>query len=183
MNLFLLAAEFCKIGLFSVGGGLAILPFLFELAKKDNPLGVEKIGDFIALAQSAPGAIGVNMAAQTGFSFAGIPGACIAALSLAAPSIVVILIIARALDSFRANRIAAAVFSGLRPAAAGLLAAAGFTVWRLSLFNPAAPGVAGLVRWKECLLFGAFFFGIRQLKGSPVIYIALAAAAGVFLKL
>jgi chromate transporter len=183
MNLLLIALEFCKIGLFAVGGGLATLPFLFDLAKKNNPLSPEKIGDFLAIAQSLPGAAGINMGAQTGFLFAGIPGACIAALALAAPSIVVIIVIARMLKAFRENRIVAAVFSGLRPAAAGLLTAAGFSVWRLSLFDAAAAGVYGLVRWKECLLFGAFFFGVHKLKGHPVIYIAVAAAAGVVLGL
>jgi chromate transporter len=179
----MLCAEFCKIGLFSVGGGLATLPFLFELAKKDNPLSPEKIGDFLAIAQSSPGAIGINVGVQTGFLFAGIPGAFVAALSLAAPSIVVITIVARMLQSFRENRAATAVFSGLRPAAAGLLVAAGLNVWRFSLLDLSAPGPSGVIRWKECLLFAAFFFGIYKLKGHPVIYIAIAAALGVVLGL
>jgi chromate transporter len=183
MSLPLIALEFCKIGLFAVGGGLATLPFLFDLAEKNNPLSPEKIGDFLAIAQSLPGAVGINVGVQTGFLFAGVPGACAAALSLAAPSIVVIIIVARMLDTFRTNRIVAAVFSGLRPAAAGLLVAAGFNVWQLSLFDTAAPGIYGLVRWKECLLFAAFFFCIRKLKGHPVIYIAAAVAAGVALGL
>ncbi|MDR1239484.1 MAG: chromate transporter [Treponema sp.] len=183
MNLLSLAAEFCKIGLFSVGGGPATLPFFFALAKKDNPLSPEKIGDFLAVAQSAPGAMGVNMAAQTGFLLAGIPGACVAALSLAAPSVAIIIVIARTLESFRKNRAVAAVFSGLRPAAAGLLAAAGLGIWRLSLLDLSVPGLAGLFRWKEWLLFGLFFFSIYKLKGHPVIYIAIAAALGVILEL
>jgi chromate transporter len=188
MNLLLLVVEFCKIGLFSVGGGLATLPFLFDLAEKDNPLSPEKIGDFLAIAQSLPGAVGINVGVQTGFLFAGIPGACIAALSLAAPSVVVIIIVARMLRSFRENRIVAAVFAGLRPAAAGLLVAAGFNVWRLSLFNTAAADISGLVRWKECLLFAVFFFSIhtfrgRPVAGHPVFYIVIAAAAGVVLGL
>ncbi|MDR1278055.1 MAG: chromate transporter [Treponema sp.] len=183
MNALLLAAEFCKIGLFSVGGGLATLPFLFALAEQANPLTPEKIGDFLAIAQSSPGAVGINIGAQAGFLFAGIPGACIAALSLAAPSIVVIITIARVLQSFRENRIVAAVFSGLRPAAAGLLVAAGFNVWRLSLFDTAASGIFGLIRWKECILFGAFFFCVHKLKGHPIIYIAIAAALGIVLGL
>jgi chromate transporter len=183
MNFWLIAVEFCKIGLFSVGGGLATLPFLFELAKKDNPLSPEKIGDFLAIAQSSPGAMGINVGVQTGFLFAGIPGACIAALSLSAPSVVVIIIIARVLQSFRENRVVAAVFSGLRPAAAGLLTAAGLNVWRLSLLDLSAPDLSGMLRWKECILFAVFFFGVHKLKGHPVIYIAIAAALGVILGL
>jgi chromate transporter len=183
MNYLFLAAEFCKIGLFSVGGGLATLPFLFDLAERDNPLTAEKIGDFLAIAQSSPGAVGINVGAQAGFLFAGIPGACIAALALAAPSIAVILIVARMLLSFRENRIVTAVFSGLRPAASGLLVAAGFNVWRLILFDTSAPDVSSLIRWKEGILLAAFFVCMYKLKGHPVIYIAIAAALGVILGL
>jgi chromate transporter len=183
MNFLFLFAEFCKIGLFSVGGGLATLPFLFELAEKNDWLSPEKVGDFLAIAQIAPGAIGVNMGAQTGFLFAGVPGAYTAALALAAPSMVVIIFVARMLKSFRENRIVTAVFSGLRPAAAGLLAAAGFNAWKFSLANSGAENWYELLRWRESILFVLFFFCIYKLKGHPVIYIAIAAALGVILGL
>jgi chromate transporter len=183
MNYLFLFAEFCKIGLFSVGGGLATLPFLFELAKKSGWLSPEKIGDFLAIAQTSPGAIGVNMGAQAGFLFAGVPGAYTAALALAAPSIVIIIFVARIFKSFRENRILASVFSGLRPAAAGLLTAAGFNAWKLSLYNGGAKNWYELLRWREAILFVMFFFGIYKLKGHPVIYIAIAAALGVVLGL
>jgi chromate transporter len=183
VKLLALFAEFCKIGLFSVGGGLATLPFLFELAEKYEWLRPEQIGDFLAIAQSSPGAIGINMGAQTGFLWAGAPGAYIAALALAAPSIAIIIIIARMLKSFKENRIAAAVFSGLRPAASGLLTAAGFSAWKISLYNASAGIWYESLRLKETVLFAAFFFCIHKLKGHPVIYIAAAAALGVVLKL
>lgn len=183
MNYLFLFAEFCKIGLFSVGGGLATLPFLFELAKKSNPLSPENVGDFLAIAQTSPGAIGINMGAQTGFLFAGVPGAYTAALALAAPSIVVIIFVARMLKTFRENRILAAVFSGLRPAAAGLLTAAGFNAWKFSLYNSGAKNWHEVLRWREAILFVIFFFGIYKIKGHPVIYIAIAAALGIILGL
>jgi chromate transporter len=183
VKLLALFAEFCKIGLFSVGGGLATLPFLFELAKKYEWLRPEQIGDFLAIAQSSPGAIGINMGAQAGFLWAGIPGAYIAAFALAAPSIVIIIIVARMFSKFKENRIVTAVFSGLRPAAAGLLGAAGFSAWKLSLYNASAGIWYESLRLKEAVLFAAFFFGIYKLKGHPVIYIALAAALGVILDL
>jgi chromate transporter len=175
--------EFCKIGLFSVGGGLATLPFLFELAEKHEWLPIEKIGDFLAVAQASPGAIGINMGAQAGFLWAGIPGACIAALAMAAPSVVVIIFIARMLKAFKENRIVAAVFSGLRPAAAGLLAAAGFSAWKISLYNASAGIWYESLRLKEFIIFAAFFFCVYKLKGNPIIYVAIAAALGVILKL
>jgi chromate transporter len=183
VKLLVLFAEFFKIGLFSVGGGLATLPFLFELAAKYEWLRPEQIGDFLALAQSSPGAIGINMGAQVGFFWAGLPGACIAVLALAAPSIMIIIIVARMLKGFQENRIVAAVFSGLRPAAGGLLTAAGFSAWKISLYNASAGIWYESLRLKEALLFAVFFFCIYKLKGHPVIYIAAAAALGVALNL
>jgi chromate transporter len=183
VNFFIIVAEFCKIGLFSVGGGLATLPFLFEMAEKYEWLSPEKIGDFLAIAQSSPGAIGINIGAQAGFLWLGPPGACITALSLAAPSIAIILVVARMLKEFKENRIVTAVFSGLRPASAGLLAAAGFNVWKLSLYNASAGIWYESLRLRETVLFAAFFLSVYKLKGHPMIYVAAAAVLGLILKL
>jgi chromate transporter len=179
VNVFLLYAEFVKIGLFSVGGGLATLPFLFELAEKYDWLTPEKLGDFLAIAQSSPGAIGVNVAALAGFAAAGIPGAFAAALGLITVPIVVIILVARMLAAFKENQSVQAVFSGLRPAAAGLIAAAGFGVWKLVLYNGAAPLWYESLRWKETLLFVVLFALIWKFKKHPVVYIAAAGLMGL----
>ncbi|GHV95306.1 chromate transporter [Spirochaetia bacterium] len=183
MNLLIIYVEFFKIGIFAVGGGLATLPFLFQMADKYEWLNREMIGNFLAIAQSSPGAIGVNVSAQVGFQYGGAAGGFLAALGLISPAIVIISIVARMLQSFKDNKIVVSVFSGLRPAAAGLLAAAGLGVWKLALYNSGAPVWYEIFRWKECLIFGAIFLLIFKLKGHPVIYIALGAAAGVLLGL
>ncbi|MDR3160477.1 MAG: chromate transporter, partial [Spirochaetaceae bacterium] len=181
MILLLLFGEFFKIGLFSVGGGLATLPFLYRLADRYDWLTYETIADMVAISESTPGAIGVNMATYAGFQAAGITGAVIATLGLVAPSIVVILIVARILTAFKESPLVAAAFGGLRPAATGLIAAAGFGVIRLSLYNGAAAAWYGLVRWREGLLFLLLFLLIYRFKKHPVIYIAAAGAAGLVL--
>jgi len=190
MNLLLLYLEFFKIGIFAVGGGLATLPFLFQMAddrftfiRQAGWLSTEQIGNFIAIAQCSPGAIGVNIAAQTGFLYGGVGGGFLAVLGLVSPAIIVISVIARALLSIKQNKIAAAVFSGLRPAAAGLLCAAGWGVWKLALYNPAAGVWHGFIRPRETLLCAALFALIVKFKGHPVIYVALGAAAGILLRL
>ena len=183
MNLLLLYLEFCKIGAFAVGGGLATLPFLFQMADRYAWLDRETVGNFLAVAQSSPGAIGVNLAAQTGFQAGGIAGGLLAALGLVSPAIVVIALAARMLGALKENRSVAAVFSGLRPAAGGLLAAAGLGVWKLSLYNPDASAWYALLRLRECALFAGIFLLIWRLKGHPVIYIALGAIAGIVLEL
>jgi chromate transporter len=181
--LLLLFAEFFYIGLFSVGGGLATLPFLYRLADKYDWLDYHTIADMVAVAESTPGAIGVNMSTYTGFQCAGIPGAVIATLGLVSPSIVVILIVARLLQTFKESALVTAVFSGLRPAAVGLIAAAGFGVIKLSLYNPAAHPWYAALRLRETLLFAALFLLIYRFKRHPVVYIALAGAAGIALGL
>jgi chromate transporter len=183
VNLLLLVAEFCKIGLFSVGGGLAILPFLYELAGKYPWLESEKVGDLLAVAQCSPGAIGINMGTQAGFLAAGIPGALAAGFGLAAPSVVVIIFVSRMFAAFKTNRIVAAVFRGLRPAAAGLLAAAAFSALRIPLYNSGFTAWYGILKWRECALFAVIFVLIRRLKIHPVFYIAAAGAAGALLGL
>jgi chromate transporter len=177
-----LFGEFFKIGLFSIGGGLATLPFFYRLAAAYDWLPAELIPDIAAVAQSSPGAIGVNMAVYAGFRCAGVPGGIIAALGLVTPAIVIIILIARMLQAYKANRAVQAVFSGLRPAAAGLLCAACFQAIKLALYNPAAQTWFQLLRWRECALFVIIFFLIRRFKAQPILYIAAAGLAGVFLE-
>jgi chromate transporter len=183
VNPLLLFAEFFKIGLFSVGGGLATLPFLFHLADTYGWLTREKVGDILAVAQSSPGAIGINMGAQTGFQALGLAGSIIAALGMALPSVVIILAAAKFLKTFKENSIVAAVFEGLRPAATGLLAAAAFGAWKLALYNPEWQEWYTILRRKECFLCAGIFIALRKLKFHPVVYIALGGAAGIMLGL
>ena len=127
MSCLYLFATFFKIGLFAVGGGLATLPFLFEIADSSGGwLTRALIGDMLAVAQSLPGPIGANLSAYTGFRYAGLPGGYAAVLGLTTPSIIVILIVARTLKAFKESNVVKSLFSGFRPAAAALLSAAGF---------------------------------------------------------
>ncbi|MDR2392757.1 MAG: chromate transporter [Treponema sp.] len=183
MILLLLFAEFFKIGVFAVGGGLATFPFLYQLAATYHWMSPEMIGNMQAVAQSLPGAIGVNMAAYTGFLCGGIPGAAVAILGLVSPSIIVTLIIARMLQGFKENQVVQGVFSGLRPAAGGLLLAAGFGALQRSLYHASAPVWYESFRWREGLLLVVLFVLIFKGKIHPIICIALAGVAGVVLGL
>ena len=188
VSLLLLYMEFFQIGLFAVGGGFATLPFLFLMAndrslfiRQTGWLSTENLGNFIAISQCAPGAIGVNIAVQTGFLYGGIAGGIIASLGLVSPAIVVVALVFRIMQSFKDSKVAIAVFTGLRPAAAGLICAAGFGVWKLALHNPAGASWFESLRWKDGLVAGVILFLLIKFGWHPVVYIAIGAVAGVLL--
>ena len=185
MKLLLMCLEFFKTGLLSVGGGLATLPFLFEMADKYPWFTRAQLSDMIAVSESTPGPMGVNMATYAGYSAAGIPGAVLATFSLVLPSILVILAVSRFLQRFQDSVIVKRVLSGLRPASVGLIAAAGWGILKLALqWDPAAaPGM--WISWKA-LGAGLVIAGLYTVFGKkwhPIAFIGLGAAAGLLLGL
>lgn len=182
MMLLRLFVEFFQIGLLSVGGGLATLPFLYRLADKSHWLSYAQIADMIAVSESTPGAIGVNLATYTGYLHAGIPGALTATLGLILPSIIIIIIIAHILNRFKESALVQALFSGLRPAATGLIAAAGSSVLVMALFNTdASVNMMSFFKLREILLFVVIFTGMRKFRFHPVFFIGFAGLAGIVL--
>ena len=148
--------EFFKTGLFSVGGGLATLPFIYDMSDRTGWFTYQQIADMVAVSESTPGPIGVNTATYVGYITGGVPGALIATLGLVTPAVICILIIASCLKKFRENRFVDHAFYGLRPASAALIAAAGFSVVRISLIQESAFQASGrfadLFFWKGLLL-------------------------------
>jgi chromate transporter len=184
MKLLYLFITFFRIGLFAVGGGLATLPFLFDLADKSGDwLNREMIGNMLAVAQSSPGAVGANLSSYTGLNYAGIPGAYAAVLGLITPSIIIIIVVAKTLRAFKENAVVKSFFAGFKPAATALISAAGLGAISLSLWNSAALSWLEFIRWKETLIFIAFFLLILKFKKHPIVYIIGAGIAGVVLKL
>ncbi len=181
-----LSLEFFKTGLFSVGGGLATLPFLYEISDSTGWFSHEDIADMIAISESTPGAIGINMSTYAGYKTAGIAGGIIATLSLALPSFIVILIIAAFLDRFKSNRYVEAAFYGLRPASIAMISAAGINVVKIALINiPAfleSHDFLQLVLWKAWILAVILFIGRKKLKLHPVLFIAFSAVIGIVFK-
>ena len=174
--------EFFKVGLFAVGGGMATFPFLEDLAVKTGWYTQLQLADMIAISESTPGPIGVNMATYVGYSVAGLPGGVIATLGLITPSVIVILIIARVLAKFRDSKLVKDLFYGLRPASAGLIAAAGFSVVVLSLVDQTASGL-GMIQWEGVVLAAILLLLTRKVKQTknlhPVVFIALSAVVGI----
>lgn len=183
-TLWILALNFFQIGLFAVGGGLATLPFLTELSQKYPAwFTAPTLADIIAIAESTPGPIGVNAATFAGYSAAGVPGAVLSTVSLVAPSFIIVCFISGVLERYRSSRLVESVFFGLRPAVAGLIAAAAYSMLRLSLFSGdiAAAGLLEAISWPRIALF-AFILASTQVKPTkklhPALLIALGAVCG-----
>ena len=180
--------EFFKTGLFAVGGGMATLPFLYDMsARHPDWFTAAQLADMIAVSESTPGPIGVNMATYVGFRTAGVLGGLITTLGLVTPSVIIILLIARVLKQFRENKYVDAAFYGLRPCSVGLIAAAGLLVVRIALFDFDAWGASGaladLFNLKALILAAVLLVLTRAIKATkklhPIFFILGSAAAGV----
>ena len=171
MTILRLIVEFFKTGLFAVGGGLATLPFLYEMGEKTGWFNAQDVLNLLAVSESTPGPIGINMSTYVGFITAGIPGAVIASLSLAAPCVLVILLVIRVLDKFKGNPLVDSIFKALRPASIGMITAALIGVVKASLLH--------LENWKGIVLAVALWFIMKKWKTHPIAYIGIAAAVGI----
>lgn len=177
--------EFFKTGLFAVGGGLATLPFLSKIAAETGWFTQAQLLDMVAVSESTPGPIGVNMATYVGFVTAGIPGAAVATLGLITPPILIILMISSFLNAFRHNRFVEGAFRCLRPTSTGLIAAAGLGVALLTFFqeNVTLATAASSIQWKAVILAIILLVVtrfVKQTKGlHPIIWIAFSAVVGV----
>ncbi len=164
--------EFFKIGLFAIGGGLVTVPFLFDLAEIYPWFTTKDLADMIAISESTPGPLGVNMATFAGFKAAGISGAIIATLGLVSPSVIIIMLISKILKKFRNNIWVDSLLSGIRPAVIALILFAGWEVAKLAIID-----------WKTGLIFASFWLAIHFYKRSPIFYIIISAGIGIIFQL
>ena len=174
---------FLKIGLFAVGGGMAALPFLKELGARTGWFTQDLITDMIAISESTPGPIGINMATYVGCNVAGVFGGFIATMGEVLPSLIIVILISTSLERFRNAKAVGDAFYGLRPAVTGLIAAAGISVAQVAMLQldlyRQTGSLLDLFDWKKVALFAVMFIGIRKLKWHPVIYIAISAVIGL----
>lgn len=179
--------EFFKAGLFAVGGGMATLPFLYDISDKTGWYTHAQLADMIAVSESTPGPIGVNMSTYVGFTTAGVPGALCATIGIVTPAIIIILVIYKVLEQFRQNKYVDAAFYALRPCSVALIASAGFLVLKITLFNfdtfAAGDAIISLFNWKAIALAAVILVLTRYVKKikdlHPIVFIALSALVGI----
>lgn len=195
MTFVIMFLEFFKTGLFAIGGGLATLPFLYDMAAKYPWFNEAILSDMIAISESTPGPIGINMATYVGYhvgsQYFGIPGGIFGAIltttALVLPSLIVILIIAKFLERFKTNQFVKDAFYGLRPAVTALIAYAGYQVVAESLFRFSTffetMQIGDLFVWNAIILFIVLMVLSRVFKKiHPAAWIGIAAVIGILLK-
>lgn len=184
--------EFFKTGLFSIGGGLATLPFLKKMAEKYPWFTLSELTDMIAISESTPGPIGVNMSTYAGFKagfgengiFTAVLGALISTASLVLPSILIIIMVSKVLEKFRKSKIVDDAFYGLRPASAGLVLGAMFEVFLSALLFmdnfENYTNIIQLFNIKAIILFIVSFILINKLKKiHPIVFILSGCILGI----
>jgi chromate transporter len=179
--LLLLFWEFAKIGLFTIGGGMAALPFLYELSDKyPHWFSYADVTNMIAISESTPGPIGINAATYVGYHTAGVPGGFVATLGVVVPSLIIVSVVAAFLTRFQKNRFVQYSFTGIRPVVAALISAAFLSVFSMSVLIPSAGGFLGFgVEPAAAVLFAAALALMIRFKKHPVIYLAGGAVIGL----
>ena len=179
--------EFFQTGLFAVGGGMATIPFLYDIADKTGWFTHQDLANMIAVGESTPGPIGVNMATYVGYVSGmaegsigqAILGAVIATLGLVTPSVIVILLVAAMLKRFKDSPLVQNAFYGLRPASTGLIAAAGISVAVSNLFDV----TAFTVNWKGWILAVVLWLLTNRVSSTkklhPIVFIGASALVGI----
>lgn len=190
--------EFFKTGLFAVGGGMATIPFLYDLSDKTGWFTHNDLANMIAVGESTPGPIGVNMATYVGYVtgmdqngiVGAIAGAVVATLGLITPSVIIILIVAAILKSFRDNKYVNNSFYGLRPASTGLIAAAGISVIASNLLYMESMKQGQFlqgINWKGLALAVVLWVLTNVFKKTkklhPIVFIGFAAVIGIVFKM
>ncbi len=187
MILLRLYFEFFKTGLFSIGGGLATLPFLYEMQARTGWFTVNDVANMVAVSESTPGPMGINMATYVGFTIAGIPGAVIAVIGEVTPAIFIIYIIGKILRKFKENPYVQYAMYGLRAASAGLIFVAGLRVAQIAFLNMeqynATKVITDLFNPVAIALGIVIYIVFKKTGKHPILYILAAGIAGVILGL
>ena len=206
MVLLWLFLEFFKVGICAFGGGLATIPFLEELSVTRGWYTLDQLADMIAISESTPGAIGINMSTYVGYTVGftnfngsllmGFLGGLIATLGLVSHSIIIILIICQFLKKFRDSKVVNWAFYGLRAASFGLICNAAYSILKISIINiesfnnvnkesfwpSLGEAFVNFFDYKCLILAVVMGFFIFKFKKHPIIYIAIAAIIGIIFK-
>ena len=181
MTFWHLFTGFFKIGLFTVGGGYAMLPLMQQEIARFGWVSPAEFIDIIAIAEMTPGAIAVNTATFAGFRTAGVLGALLATASLALPSLLILVPLSNFWDLHQDHPVLKAIFAGVKPAVAGLIGAAAIYIAKTAfLYDPLLGQKEGFpVDLRSLVIAGAVFIAVRMRKLDPIMAIIISAVVGL----
>lgn len=183
MTFFYLFIEFFQIGLFSIGGGMATVPFLLDLANRYDWYTASEFANMVAISQSTPGPVGINMATYAGYQAGGVLGAFVATGALVLPALFIIILIAKFMANFSDHPTVKSIFGGIRPVVAALILYAVWELCLLSLFYTDNSNT-NIPILNNILLCVMIFFLLQHKKLKdlhPLIWILLGAICGVII--
>lgn len=183
LDLFFLFLTFFKVGLFTIGGGLAAIPLIQEEVISKGWLTTTEFANMIAISESTPGPIGVNVATFVGYSQFGPIGSIIATIGIVAPSVTIIIIISQFLNKFRNNKYVEGVFVGIRPAVTALILVAAYSIAKIALVDidlfKSTKDFFDLIRVGEIGMFFGLLYVTNKYTHHPIFYIVIAGAIGL----
>lgn len=182
-----LFSMFFRIGIFSFGGGLAMLPLIFQSVQDFGVMSAQEFSDLVALSQVTPGPIAVNAATYIGLNYAGVFGSVIATLGVCLPSFALILIVMKFMEKFKESKGLEGAFLGIRPVTVGLIGAAAVFVAETSLVKGELLSMqllrdpAGYINVIPCIIFAVTLVLAGKFKISPIKITILMAIVGAVL--
>lgn len=184
----LLFMEFAKIGLFSLGGGYATLPFLYHMSEQYHWFSSVELTQMLALSSITPGPVGINVATFAGFKTAGILGSIIATNAIMIPSFFIVIFISKMLKKFKDSPCLNSALYALRPATAAMIGAVGVRLFKDAIVRSNLSGfdfsnILHFIDIKALVLLIVLFITSLKLKRDPLVYLAFGAAAGILLHL
>lgn len=175
---------FFQIGLFSIGGGYAIIPMIQEqVVEKYGWVSQKIFTDIITISQMTPGPIAVNTSTFVGIQIAGIPGALIATFGCVISGICIALLLNWFFQKYASSTYVFEVLKGLKAASVGLIISAAATILLLTFFNASALSELSLsvLDWKSVIIFFVCLAFLRKRKVNPILLMVITGVAGVLI--
>lgn len=179
MTYLIIFYEFCKIGLFAIGGGFATLPFLYHMGSFYHWFSAKDLTQMLAISSTMPGPIGINLATTTGFAIKGAIGSFLAVVGIMTPALIFVILVSKILKKFRTNKFVISLFYILKPVSCAMVTAIGFKLLKTAVYKPIDSNFFASVDWIALLIFGTLLALSFQKKRNPLFYVVVSAVAGI----
>ena len=170
--------EFMIVGLFAIGGGMSALPLIERVVVSNGWLTVERFYQMVAIAESTPGPIGINVATYVGYTQAGIIGSIVASLATVFLPFVFLMIIIRGIYKYYKTKEVQAIFTALRATILGLILTAAYNISLIAVITSNPASFFG-IDYRAIIILAVILYAFVKYKKHPLLYIAAGAILGI----